>query len=101
MYPPVPMATKKPRVGVFALGLVLWMRIEAARTPPMPPTTTGQYRKTCGMVKMARQGDLLYAFDIDCAFLHANLIKEEQINTLLPMEWREQNGRGQPDRTGG
>ena len=51
----MPMATKKPRVGVFALGLVLWMRIEAARTPPMPPTTTGQYRKTCGMVKMARQ----------------------------------------------
>ena len=42
-------------------------------------------------VQIAREGDFLYAFDIDCAFLHAQLTQDEQINILLPPEWREEN----------
>ena len=83
----VPMATKKPRVGVFALGLVLWRRIEAARTPPMPPTTTGQYRKTCGMVKMARQRTVEAVRRALATYEQGRAIQE-----VGPAGWREVAG---------
>ena len=88
---PLAVLLTRKRDGKYkARAVVLGDRIDKAGMDLFAPTLSMPAHRML-LVDTARDGNYLVAFDIDCAFLHASLNDNEQINILLPAEWREAN----------
>jgi hypothetical protein len=90
---PLAVILTKKRNGVFkARAVVLGDRIDQRGMELFAPTLSMPAHRMM-LVEAAYEKNYILTFDVNNAFLHAELEKDEIVNILLPQEWRKANER--------
>jgi hypothetical protein len=90
---PLAVLLTQKRNGTFkARAVVLGDRIDQQGLELFAPTLSMPAHRMM-LVEAAYERNYIIAFDINNAFLHADLEKDEIVNILLPVEWRKANER--------